>query len=52
MDKINEWLEPVYEWMEPIREWLFEHHNPLLGVAVLVIGMAGFFFLYNALNRN
>lgn len=52
VDTVNEWLEPVYEWMEPIRNWIYEHHNPLLGIAVLVIGMGAFFFLYSALHRD
>lgn len=45
-------IDTLEEWLKPVQEWIYNHHNPLLGVAVLLAGLGAFFFLYSALHRD
>ena len=46
IDTLNKWMEPVKAWLDA------NHNNPVMWVAFFLIGLAVFFFTYNALNKN
>ncbi|MCI9586166.1 MAG: hypothetical protein HFH45_06010 [Bacilli bacterium] len=46
IDKLNEWIEPAKAFIEN------NHSNPILWVALFLIGLAVFALTYGALNKN
>ena len=46
IDKLNEWIEPFRNFM------MENHNNPIVWMAIFLIGLAVFAFTYNALHRD
>lgn len=46
-------IETIEEWIEPFKDWVqTNHNNPIMWIAIFLIGLAVFAFTYNALNKN
>lgn len=46
MDKLDEWVKPFKDFI------IRNHNNPLLWVALVIIGLMVFGIAYNALNKD